>query len=169
MDSDLEDYVRSGYPRLVRRAYLLTGDAAGAEDLAQDVLVGLWRACERGTVRDLDAYALAALVNRVASRWRGHRRVVSLSVEDALTPTTDGPEGHVVARDELWRALNGLSRRQRAVLVLRHYEGMTESEIAELLEVSVGSVRRHASRGMARMRDQMVRRSPSGVDQSEEV
>ena len=169
MDSDLEDYMRAGYPRLVRRAYLLTGDAAGAEDLVQDVLVGLWKACERGTVLDLDAYALAALVNRVASHWRHSRRRPPLLIDGTSGPAIEGPENQVALHDELWRALRTLPQRQRAVLVLRHYEGLSESQIAEVLEVSVGSVRRHASRGTARMREQMVRWSPSTVDLPEEV
>ncbi|MGZ4140302.1 MAG: sigma-70 family RNA polymerase sigma factor, partial [Actinomycetota bacterium] len=69
--------------------------------------------------------------------------------------------GAFVLRDEVWRAILTLSPRQRAVIALRYYEDMKEAEVADLLEMSVGSVKKHTDRAMAKLREQLGDRRQS--------
>jgi RNA polymerase sigma-70 factor, ECF subfamily len=161
---EITEYVRDCYPRLVRRAYLLTGDRAAAEDLVQDCLTRCIDRTGRGSeVANLDAYLGRALVNAAISRWRrpAHTREVLTG-----TPAGGGMVGdlseEVVERDRMWRALQAAPARQRAVLVLRYYEDLPEAEVAALLGVSVGTVRSQSSRGLARIRLAMSDSEPVG-------
>lgn len=147
---DYDRFVVVAAPRLLRTAYLLTGDRAAAEDLLQDVLERLFVAWPR--VQDPLPYARRALVHAAANRWRrkGRRRETELlPSHDVQVPdaTAAGAE-----RDRVVRALAELPDRQRAVVVLRYFEDLTEAQAAEALGCSTGTVKSHGSRALQRLR-----------------
>lgn len=142
------------YRRLVGLAALLVNDRESAEDVVQDAFTSLYRRWWH--LRDTDAavaYLNRAVVNGGRDRLR-HRRRASASLL-RLAPRSEAlPSAELDAvehdqADRLWRAVTALPARQRQVLVLRYYLDQSEAEISELLDVSRGSVKRHASRGLA--------------------
>jgi RNA polymerase sigma-70 factor (sigma-E family) len=151
---DLAAFVGVHYGELRRRAYLLTGSLADAEDLVQEALARTWEA-SRGRPVDLPrAYAHRTMVNLYVSRWRRRLLRQEDPVADVPEPT-GGTEvdaaGGVAERDRLWRALGALPAKQRAVLVLRFYEDLTETAAAEVLGVTVGTVRSQTWKGLRRL------------------
>jgi len=142
------------YPRLVRAAVLLVGDLETAEDVVQDAFVGVHRRWARIADHDrAGGYLQRAVVNGARSVLR-HRAVVRRTPAVLDVPAADSAEevlGRAV-RAEVLSALASLPRRQREVLVLRHYLDLTEAEIASTLRISTGSVKTHASRGAAALR-----------------
>lgn len=146
-----EDFVVTRSPRLLRTAFLLTRDWALAEDLLQTALARAWEAWAR-LDGDPEPYVRRILVNAYASSWRRSWRG-ELPTADLPEPAgVDDPHGGFDDRDRLWRALGRLPRRQRAVLVLRYFEDLTENEIADALGCSVGTVKSQASRAVAKLR-----------------
>lgn len=153
-ERQFEHVVASRYDGLRRAAYVLVGDAHHAEDLAQLVLMRLHRSWHRvEDVRDLDAYLHVVLVNTARSWWKRqwHGETPTASLPDR--PAADGAEQVVDLRDALVRALGGLGRDQREVLVLRHLAGLSEAETAAALSCSVGTVKSRTSRALAALRD----------------
>ncbi len=145
-----EEFVLGQSTALLRVAYLLTGDRHQAEDLLQGVLERMYARWKRVTDNP-NAYARRALVNAANSRWRRRRPETSLRPEhDRGQP--DRTEA-VVVQDAVVRALRELTAKQRAVVVLRYLEDMSEAETAAVLRVSVGTVKAHGSRGLARLRE----------------
>ncbi|MGC4937749.1 SigE family RNA polymerase sigma factor [Kribbella sp. DT2] len=139
---------RSG--RLLRTAYLLTQDHALAEDLLQTTLAKAWFAWSRIEGGDPEPYVRKVLVNTYSTWWR--RRWNGEQPTDEL-PEPAGPEGTGAAeRTDLWRALQQLPRRQRAVVVLRYYEDLSEAETARILGCSTGTVKSQASKAFAKLR-----------------
>ena len=151
---DFEEYVTARGAALVRLARGLLRDPQHAEDLVQDVLV---RAHQRwGAIRrtsNPDGYVYRMLVNAATSFWRRAARR-ELAVETDRLPArdvADASEQHG-DRELMLALLRRLPAKQRAVLVLRHYEGLTDAEIADLLGTSTVTVRSNAHRGLATMR-----------------
>jgi len=145
------------YPRLVRAAVLLVGDLETAEDVVQDAFVDVHRRWDR--IADLDrvgGYLHRAVVNGSRSVLR-HRAVVRRTPPVLDLPTADTADEVVErsARADVLAALSSLPRRQREVLVLRHYLELSEAEIASALRISPGSVKTHASRGAAALRTRL--------------
>lgn len=142
-------------PAAVRLAYLLTGDHALAQDLTQEAFVRLY-----GRFRDLrdpdafPAYLRATVVNLARSHFR-RRRVERAHLRRERT-APDPPEVEVGRRHEMWEALQALPHRQRAAIVLRYYEDLTEAETADVLRCPVGTVKSLVSRGIDRLRDEMT-------------
>jgi RNA polymerase sigma-70 factor (sigma-E family) len=146
------EFVATRSPRLLRTAYLLCRDWALAEDLLQTALARAWVAWRRIN-GDPEPYVRKIIANTYASWWR--RRWTSEQPTDRLPePRAGDPDPHarVDDRDEVWQALGQLPKRQRAVLVLRYFEDMSEAEIAEALDCSVGTVKSQASRALAKLR-----------------
>jgi RNA polymerase sigma-70 factor (sigma-E family) len=145
------------YYSLVRLAALLLRDTAAAEDVVQDAFVAMHSSWHR--LRDPEAalaYLRQAVVNRSRSRLR-HLKVVD---RKAPAPMPDAPSAeysalHEVERSGVMAALRDLPRRQREVLVLRYYSDLTESQIADALQISNGAVKSHASRGIAALRESL--------------
>ncbi|HEU4567996.1 MAG TPA: sigma-70 family RNA polymerase sigma factor [Marmoricola sp.] len=160
MTTELAEFVRLRHAALVRRAYLLVGDRAAAEDVAQETLARTCAAARRGSIHDLEAYTRRVMTNLVISGHRSARRaerpVDDLDdLDDAalVDPArTHEPAEERALHDAMWGVLQSLSPQQRSVLVLRYYEGLTEAEIAEALDVTVGTVRQHAARGLRHLR-----------------
>ena len=148
---DFERYVARQHTALLRTAYLLTGDSCAAEDLVQTALARAWLAWPR--IREpagVDTYVRRILVNTQRSFWR-RRRVRELLV-GSVPDRESGIDATSDLHQVLWAALADLPRQQRATLVLRYYEGLSDPEIAEVLGVSAGTVKSNASRALAALR-----------------
>jgi RNA polymerase sigma-70 factor (sigma-E family) len=151
-DNTFEAFFRASWPRLFRTAYAIAGDHQYAEDAVQVAMV---RVCTRWSrVRRMaapEAYTRRIVVNECLGRRR-------LSVARHETPTdlsgrdVAGPEP-----TELWNAIRELPPRQRAVVVLRYYEGLSEAEIADALGCRPGTVKSQASAALARLRVRATR------------
>lgn len=151
LDADFAGYVARRWPVVVRTAYLVCGDRAASEDLAQGAFVQLHRHWRRVSAQGTpDAYVHRIVVNLAIRHARKRRR----EIPDDQPPdgASDGGFARVEQRDELWRALRQLPPRMRAVLVLRFYEHLSERETAEMLDCAVGTVKSHTAQGLARLR-----------------
>ncbi len=152
------DYVTAREVALLRTAWMLTGDWHQAQDLVQTALIRAWprwrRICEGG---DPDAYVTKIVVNAYLAEnrrlWR-RREVVSDSLPERLTP-----DEYAAAdlRDVMARLLPSLPSRQRAVLILRYFDDLTETQTAEVLGCSVGTVKSHNARALAALRATCLR------------
>jgi RNA polymerase sigma-70 factor (sigma-E family) len=145
-------------PKAGRLAYLLTGDPELAQDLAQEAFVRLMG--RLSAIRDdavVAAYLRRSIVNLTRKHWRrlGHERRYLrrglVGIEQAPTTLPD-----LDRRDELWRALGSLPHQQRAAIVLRFYEDLSERETARVMGCPPGTVKSSVSRGLQRMREEMV-------------
>ena len=152
--SELEfrDYVRTRRRALLRIAYLLTRNEADAEDLVQSALAKTYLAASRIEDRSaLDGYVRRAIVNTHISWWR-RRRVVELPTDEL---PDEGVADHAVASDlqaTIRRAVDRLPGRMRAAIMLRYYDDMTDAEVAELLGISLGTVKSTMARAVAKLR-----------------
>jgi RNA polymerase sigma-70 factor (sigma-E family) len=155
-DSSFEDFVAGSSARLFTMARLLTGgNRAEAEDLLQGAYERAYRRWGRITRRaDPERYVRQILVNASIDRWRriGRHPEMPLAGSGA-DPRTADTAAAVADRDLLLRGLAALPPRQRAVLVLRYFEDLSEAETATMLGCSVGTVKSQAARGLARLRD----------------
>ncbi|MGM1058177.1 SigE family RNA polymerase sigma factor [Saccharothrix sp. Mg75] len=146
---DFAEFARVSLPGLLRYAHALTGNPHDAADLVQTALekVGArWEPVRRRG--DPLAYVRRSVANANASRWRRRRR------EDLVAEPPDAPVHGVdrLEHEPLWQALRALPPGQRAVVVLRFYEGLSEAEIARTLGVSAGTVKSQNSKAMATLR-----------------
>jgi RNA polymerase sigma-70 factor (sigma-E family) len=154
---DFTEFVRGRSTALLRTAVLLTGgDRGQAEDLLQGVLERMyvrWRRIRESP----EAYARKSLVHAAVNRSRGRRRRPELPLlePDAAVATAHDATTSVDERDQLVRSLLTLPPRQRAVLVLRYFDDLSELDTAAALGCSVGTVKSSASRGLARLREQL--------------
>src|SRR4051812_44470853 len=149
-------YVKARQPVLLRTARSLTANPSDAEDLLQTALSKTYLAWERiEDHRALDGYVRRALLNTRTSQWR--RRKVEEYACDELpereTAPAPDPAEQQVLRDALWRAVLRLPDRQRAMVVLRYYEDLSEAQTAQVLGVSVGTVKSAVSRALAKLRE----------------
>lgn len=147
--ADFDEFVIACSPRLLRTAVLLTGSRRDGEDLLQDVLERLFVAWPR--IEEPQPYAHRALARSAQNTWRRRGRRPEVALGDHDVPVEDRTTA-AAERDSVLRALAQLPAQQRAVLVLRYYQGLTEAEIAAALRCSPGTVKSHASRGVARLR-----------------
>jgi RNA polymerase sigma-70 factor (sigma-E family) len=156
-----DDWVAARGPALLRLAYVLTGNAADAEDVVQDALSRALPRWDRiSQVEDVDAYVRRMVVNAHTSWWRKFRRRESPTAEVRTGEVVAGP-GEGVPADEqarLWAACQALPVDQRAAVVLRYYEQLEYDEIAALTGVREGTVRSRVSRGIAVLRETMGER-----------
>ena len=147
-------FARNRTHALLRSAYLLTGDQHLAEDLVQASLARTYLAWRRlDDPANAEAYARRVMYRLQVSSWRRRRLRESLTTDlpEPRHPGTD-PTDAADVRLTLRAALLKLPPRQRAVLVLRFFEDHTEAEAAELLDVTVGTVKSQTARGLARLR-----------------
>ncbi len=156
VQQERDAFVAAQHAPLVRAAYLLTGQESSAQDLAQETLVRVmvkWRLVRRAD--EPDSYVRALMLNVFLDgrrrRWHGevpHDKLPDIAGAD--------PYGRPNDRDELRRGLQLLPPRQRAAVVLRHYEQRSEAQAAELLGCSVGTVKSLTSRGLAALRGHLT-------------
>jgi RNA polymerase sigma-70 factor (sigma-E family) len=148
-----EAFVRSRSRPLLRTAHLLTGDLGHAEDLLQQTLERLARHWRRLDA-DPDAYARRTLVNLANDRWRRlGRRVRETGPPAESVPLVRDDVAAADQRHDLVGALMRLTPRQRAVLVLRFFDDLTETDAAAALGCSVGTVKSTTSRALAQLRE----------------
>ena len=154
---EFRDYVAARSAALLRTAYLLTGNRSDAEDLLQTALAKTYLAWPRIRERHaVDAYVRRTMVNTRTSWWRRDRHTAAVAGDEQLAVTPNTGRDPIVdadLHDALWSALAKLPRRQRAAVVLRYYEELSEAETAAALGVSVGTVKSTVSRGLARLRE----------------
>jgi RNA polymerase sigma-70 factor (sigma-E family) len=151
-DPAFRDYVRSHRRALLRTAYLLTGNAADAEDLVQSALAKTYLAWDRIQDRSaLDGYVRRAIVNTHISWWRRRRLEEYPTDEIPDQAVIDYPASSDMA-ESLQRAIDRLPQRMRAAVMLRYYDDMTEAEVADVLGVSLGTVKSTVSRAVAKLR-----------------
>lgn len=150
-------YVKARQPVLLRTARALTANQSDAEDLLQTALVKTYVAWERiDDHRALDGYVRRTLVNTRTSQWR-KRKVDEFACEELPepdeSPLPPDPAEQQALHDAMWRAVTKLPARQRAMVVLRYYEDLTEAQTAEVLGVSVGTVKSAVSRALGKLRE----------------
>lgn len=155
MESSFDEFVNTRMPPVLRFAGVLTGDRHLAEDIVQDVLLKLHNRWD--TLADLDhpeAYVRRMVVNEYISWRRKWARIVPIAdIADTHQPTTVPDHAERLAnRADVADRLRRLAPRQRAVLVLRYYEDLSDTEIADLLGCAVGTVRGYASRALDALR-----------------
>jgi RNA polymerase sigma-70 factor (sigma-E family) len=145
-DEGFTEWAGARQRQLLRSAYLLTGDQHRAEDLVQEALTKVALRWSRLANGNPTAYALRIIARDNISWWRRRRDVPSGTVADRGTSTE--PEVALVVR----RALGRLTPNQRAVLVLRHFEDLTERQTADVLGVSLGTVKSQNAAALDRLR-----------------
>jgi RNA polymerase sigma-70 factor (sigma-E family) len=154
-----EEFAAARLPAVVRFAVVLTGDRGLAEDVVQEVLIranGRWRQIE--CLDRPEAYIRKMIVNEYVSwRRRSWRLVLAGDGAGVGGAAEPDPAAGYAERDAILAELARLPRRQRAVLVLRYYEGLSDQEIAEALACGPGTVRGYASRALAALRVQLAR------------
>jgi RNA polymerase sigma-70 factor (sigma-E family) len=143
--------------RAVRLATLHCGDRHRAEEAVAEAMAKVYRRWRRGGIRDVGPYLRTAVVNEV--RAGGRRLVRDRSLVDRaggalVTGGSDTPDAgnRLAERDELVAALQRLPERQRLAVVLRHVEGLSEAETAEVMGISTGGVKSQCSRGLEALR-----------------
>jgi RNA polymerase sigma-70 factor (sigma-E family) len=154
----LADLYRMHAPGAVRLAYLITGDAALAEDLAHDAFVKITG--RFADLRDPDAfgpYLRRTVVNLANSHFRRRRRERDRLERIGREPVAPGFAPDEGTRAELWEALLALPMRQRSAIVLRFYEDFSEQQTAEMLGCAIGTVKSLVSRGLEAMRGEVTR------------
>ncbi|MGI5481593.1 SigE family RNA polymerase sigma factor [Streptomyces lavendofoliae] len=150
----LTETYRAHYRSLLGLAALLLDDTASCEDVVQEAFIRVHSARRR--VRDPEktlAYLRQTVVNLSRSALR--RRILGLKLLSKPMPDMASAEEGAydqLERDALIKAMRGLQRRQREVLVLRYFADMTEAQVAETLGISLGSVKAYGSRGIAALR-----------------
>ncbi|MCT9076871.1 SigE family RNA polymerase sigma factor [Streptomyces fulvoviolaceus] len=163
-----QEFVRARWSHLVRTAYLLTGDAHHAEDLTQTALAKAYRSWRRVSRSDSpEAYVRRMLVTCNSDRFRKRRVTESLTAAPPETAGRDEAVSRVDERGVLLGALAQLPPKQRAVVVMRYWEDLSEAEVAEVLGCSPGTVKSQASKGLAKLRmypglAQVMDRAPQG-------
>jgi RNA polymerase sigma-70 factor (sigma-E family) len=148
---EFEEFAAARLQALLRYATVLTGDPDLAQDLVQDVLIRVhrrWRHIE--SYDRPEQYVRRAIVNAYVS-WRRTWSVRNL-VPFGSPPDRAAPEHPGPGESELWQRMSRLPRRQRAAVVLRFYEGLSDAEIADVLGCSAGTVRSHVSKALAHLR-----------------
>ncbi|WP_435148789.1 SigE family RNA polymerase sigma factor [Micromonospora aurantiaca (nom. illeg.)] len=163
LEEEFREFVAARSGALLRTAYLLAGDWATAEDLLQTALTKTYLAWKRlGGIEAIEPYARRVMVNTSTSwwrrRWHGERPTEVLPERAGVDEIEQQLD-----RDALWRHLQALPARQRAVLVLRFYEDMSEAQTAALLEISPGTVKSQTSRALNTLRRRLGSQAALGL------
>ncbi len=164
-DADFAAYLQARQASVLRTAYLLTGDRHTAEDLVQTAFAKLYLSWDR--VRDqgsMDGYLRRILVNENNSLWRRGWKKREHATDELPEPTPHLDEHDDGRSGALWDLVQTLPKKARAVLVLRYYEELSEAETAEVLGISVGTVKSQTSRALAALRE----RTPADLNPQEE-
>lgn len=155
-DTEFAEFFRRAWPTLFRMIYAVAGDVGSAEDALQSAFAKAYASWRKvSSADDSEAYVRRMAINellgvRRRSWWKSERSV-------AETPPSEDAHSHesaLVERDELWRIVLSLPVRQRAVIVLRYYEDLSEKEIAAALGCSRGTVKSQASAALTTLRAQ---------------
>jgi RNA polymerase sigma-70 factor (sigma-E family) len=150
-EASFDEFVAARSRALLRTAYLLTHDHALAEDLLQTALTKAWFAWRR-IDGNPEPYVRRILVNTYASWWRRKWNGEHPTEELPERPAHAGFAQPATEPTDLWTAMARLPRRQRAVVVLRYFEDLTEAQTAEVMGCSAGTVKSQTSKALARLR-----------------
>jgi RNA polymerase sigma-70 factor (sigma-E family) len=160
---EYDDMYAAWWPRLVRAAYAVAGDLGLAEDAVQTAFAKAYRSWRRiSRLEAPEAYLRRMVVNEVLNERRLARRRHEIASE--ATPERPGEATDPFAGDELWQAIIGLPPRQRAVLVLRYYEDLSEQQIADALGCRPGTVKSQASAALATLRTRLDHPTRTGEE-----
>jgi len=162
LGKDFDDFVRCSSPRLLRTSYLLASDRGHAEDLLQEALVRTarhWRTARSAP----EAYTRRIIVNLATDRWRARQRrppEVPFGEDAEVLDSRVSPDAGIGPdeRQLIIGALRQLPYQQRAVAVLRYWDGASVAETAALLGISEGTVKSYAARAIARLRELLPNR-----------
>lgn len=162
VEESFAEYVGARWAMLYRLAVLLAGEAH-ADDLTQAALMRAYSSWSR--VRQAaspDAYVKKILVNTAVTEGRKRGRVLAFS-PDRSADAVSSHEDSVLDRDDLWSRIGALPPRQRAVIVLRYYEDLSEAEIAQTLGCAPGTVKAHASAALKTLRISIADSLDAGI------
>jgi RNA polymerase sigma-70 factor (sigma-E family) len=149
MNQEFRAFARSRAAPLHRAAYLLCGDWHLADDIVQETLVKTFRHWSRVRRADNpDAYVRRMLVNEANRQWKRQRFAAVPAEQTFDDPTPNDDVGQAIDRLALVQALQHLTARQRATVVLRYFEGFSERDTAEALGCSEGTVKSQTSRAL---------------------
>lgn len=164
-DPAYSDFVQARGPRLRRAAYLLCGDPDLAEDLVQEALIALAEKWE--SVENPDGFVRKVIYRQRVSFWRKRRREVS----SEWLPERGIPDGaeERARDDEVHRALRQLPPRQRAALVLRYFEDLTEEQTAQVMGIRTGTVKSLSHHAIARLRAELGPRAGHELTEKESL
>lgn len=151
-DDEFADFAAAAAPRLLRSAWLICGDTTQAEDLVQSAMLKVYLRWSRLRTKQPLAHARKCILNDHIDDHRRRRRETTVSALPEVQHLDHGPED----TDHVVRLLATLPPRERQVVVLRHYAGLPESEVAELVGISIGTVKSSASRGLATLREALA-------------
>ncbi len=161
VEHDFSAFVAARATSLLRVAYLACGDATEAEDLLQTALERTYRSWDRVRHDSPEPYVRRVIINTAISRAR--RRAILSIIPMHSPPERSARATDVDLRHVLMEALRALPPRQRAVIVLRYWEDLSETQTAEVLGCSVGTVKSQASKALAKLRSALGRESVEGV------
>jgi len=158
-DAEFAAFFAASWPRLFRTTYAIAGDRQRTEDALQTAFAQAWASWPKvAAADDRIAYVRRMATNAALSRHRRsssrRERVVAVLPENAQSSreAQSSPEDAFLSNDETWQAVRALPPRQRAVVVLRYYEDLTEREIADVLGCRPGTVKSQASAALASLR-----------------
>ncbi|MFF5441233.1 SigE family RNA polymerase sigma factor [Streptomyces achromogenes] len=156
-DEEFQSFMVGRWPRLMRTAFLLTGEQHAAEDLVQSTLEQVYTAWRRvGAADDPEAYVRRVMINAHARKHRRRLREFLAPKDDSGLVREVADTGDRIAqaddRSALLKALAQLPARQREAVVLRYWEDLTETQAAEAMGCSVGTVKSSAAKGIAKLR-----------------
>ena len=149
------DFFENQRRRALRLAYVMCGDASEAEDVVAESFAKMYPAWQKGQIDDPPAYLRRTIANHIRGSWR-HKDVErrhEARLEVMWSKDTPGVDDALAARDAVSAAMASLPPKQRAVVALRYLEDMSEADTAAILELNVGTVKSHASRGLERLRE----------------
>lgn len=172
VDPEFAAFVRGRQQSLLYGAILMTGDRQTAEDLLQEALIKLaerWDKVGRGAET---AYVRRTMYHDSISRWRKygreHAHADPAEAAGAVAQLSHDPIGQWEAGAHVRQALQELPPRQRAVVVLRYYEDLSEEQIADVLGIAPGTVKSQASAAMAKLRGLLPTQPPAGVTREDQ-
>ncbi|SOD62034.1 RNA polymerase sigma-70 factor, sigma-E family [Streptomyces zhaozhouensis] len=166
-EAEFTAYVRERRASLYATAYHLTGDRHEAEDLLQSALLSTYRAWDRISDKAaVGGYLRRTMTNLHISAWRRRKLNEYPTEELPEAPGDQEPMRGTELRTVLWQALAKLPEQQRTMLVLRYYEGQTDPEIADTLNISVGTVKSSIWRTLRRLREDRVLAQGHGEEES---
>ncbi|MFE4961389.1 SigE family RNA polymerase sigma factor [Streptomyces sp. NPDC056660] len=156
-NEEFQSFMIGRWPRLMRTAYLLTGEQHAAEDLVQSTLERVFVAWRKvGSADDPEAYVRRVMMNAHARRHRRKLKEFLAPKDDSglvrEVPDTGDRIAQADDRGALLKALAQLPARQREAVVLRYWEDLTETQAAEAMGCSVGTVKSNAAKGIAKLR-----------------
>ena len=149
---DFRDFVRERTPALSRHAYMLTGDHQLAEDLLQSAPASTYRHWRRVRDTNPEGYLRQAMYHQHISWWRRKRVPEQLFAAPRETAQAD-PADATALRLSMAQALARLTAKQRAVIILRFYDDLTEAQAADVLGCRIGTVKHHAHDALRKLRE----------------